>query len=85
MGGMLGQGMRLKARRSALAYANVRLYVFSFIFFVRSAFWGKKMGGVLVFALCRVVCSTTWCNKLRLLKLHELFFFADTFVDLNAT
>ena len=56
MGGMLGQGTCLKARRPALAYANVRLYGFSFIVFIRSAFWGKEMGGVLVFALCRVVC-----------------------------
>ena len=56
MGGMLGQGMSLNARRPALAYANVRLYVFSFIVFVCSAFGGKEMGGVLVFALCHVVC-----------------------------
>ena len=38
MGGMLGQGTCLKVRRPALVYANVRLYVFSFIAFVRSAF-----------------------------------------------
>ena len=50
MGGMLGQRTRLKVRRLALAYANVGLYVFSFIVFIRSAFWGKKMGG------CTSVC-----------------------------
>ena len=46
MGGMLAQGTRLKVRRPALADANVRLYVFSFIAFVRSEFLGKEMGGV---------------------------------------
>ena len=53
---MLGQGMCLKARRPALWYANVRLYVFSFIFFVRSAFGGKEIGVVVGFALCHMVC-----------------------------
>ena len=56
MGRMLGQGMRLEARRLALAYNNIRLYVFSFIFFVRLAFWGKDMGDVVWFVLCCVVC-----------------------------
>ena len=56
MGRMLDQGMRLKARCLALAYANVHPYVFSFMLFVRSAFWGKEIGGVLVFPLCRAVC-----------------------------
>ena len=56
MGGMLGQGTCLKVRRPALTYTNVRLYVFSFIFFIRSAFLGKEMGGVVGFALRHVVC-----------------------------
>ena len=44
MGGMLGQGMRLKVRCLALVYANICLYIFSFITFVRSTFRGKEMG-----------------------------------------
>ena len=44
MGGMLGQGMPLKARRPALAYANICLYVFSFVAFIRSAFLGRNGG-----------------------------------------
>ena len=44
MGGMLGQRAHLKARRPALAYANVRLYIFFFIVFIRSAIWGRKWG-----------------------------------------
>ena len=56
MGGMLGQVMHLKARLPVLAHANVRQFVFSFIVFIRSAFWGMDMGVVLVFALCHVVC-----------------------------
>ena len=55
-GGKLGKGMRLNARRPALACTDVCLYVFPFIVFIRLAFWGKEMGGVLVFALCHVVC-----------------------------
>ena len=35
MGGMLGQAMHQKARRLALAYTNVRFYVFSFLVFIR--------------------------------------------------
>ena len=56
MGRMLGQGTCLKARRVALVYANVRLYICSFIVFVHSAFLGKEMGGVVGSALCRVIC-----------------------------
>ena len=55
IGGMLGQGTCLKVCHPALAYANVCLYVFSFIVFIHLAFWGKEIGGVVVFALCRVV------------------------------
>ena len=44
MGGMLGQGMPLKARCPALAYANICLYVFSFVVFIRSAFLGRNGG-----------------------------------------
>ena len=73
MSGMLGQGTHLKVHRLALAYANIRLYIFSFIVSIRSIFWGKDMGVVLLFALCRVVSLVRWCNKLRLLRLHELF------------
>ena len=42
------------------------------------------MGSVLVFALCCMVCLARGRNELRLLKLHELFSFTDTFVDLDA-
>ena len=56
MGWMLGQGTHIKARRPTLAYANIRLYVFFFIIFLCSTLGGKDMGGVLLFALCRVVC-----------------------------
>ena len=56
MGRMLGQATHLKVHCPALAYTNIRLFVFPFIAFIRSAFWGKEMGGVLVFALCRMVC-----------------------------
>ena len=56
MGGMLGQGTHLKLHCPALVYANVRLYVFSFIVFIRLAFWEKEMGGVVGFALCSVAC-----------------------------
>ena len=84
MGGMLGQGTYLKACRPALAYTNVRLYAFPFIVFFLLAFWGKETGGVLMFALCRVVCFARWHNELCLLKLHELFSFVDTFASLDA-
>ena len=56
MGEMLGQAMRIKARRPTLTYANICLFVSSFMVFVCSAFCGKEMGVVLAFALCRVVC-----------------------------
>ena len=59
MGGMLGKEAGLKACRPALAYANIRLYIFPFIVFVLLAFWGKDMGGVVWFALCRMVCLAT--------------------------
>ena len=44
MGGMLGQRTCFKARRPALVYANIRLYVFSFIGSFVQHFWGRKWG-----------------------------------------
>ena len=81
---MLRQGDAPKGASPSLGVPQRSLVCLFLHCFHLLSIFGKEMGGVVGFALYRVLCLVGRCTKLHLLTFHETFPLADTFADLYA-